>query len=112
LLVGAEPAVVIRVEAAERDHPALEAHALHDALGLTLLLTVELAVVVLVEALEHVLAAGAMPLLVLLMLVLLRLLRRRRRRSLCGSRRDEPSDEGEGENDSLHAVPTRRRAER
>jgi hypothetical protein len=91
---------MIGVEAAQRDHATLEAHPLDETLGLALLSTVELTVVVLVEALQDLLAPGAV----------LVLLRRRRAIPLGSGRRRETSDEGEGENDSLHALPTRRRA--
>ena len=87
---------MVRVEAAQRDHAALEPHPLDEALGLALLLTIELTVVVLIEALQDHLTAVALAAL----------------RALGGGRRRDASDEREGEKDSFHALPTRHRAER
>lgn len=88
LLLGAEPAVLVRVEAAERHHAALETHAHHELLGGALLAAGEAAVAVVIELLDQTLAHLAPG------------------SSLIGncSGRCAAEDERDGENDSLHVL--------
>jgi len=88
---------VIRVEATERHHAALVAHAHDELLGGALLAAGETAVVVLIEVLEEALPHGSLAMAGCT--------------AVGGRGRRHTRDESEGENDSLHALltPGRRR---
>lgn len=91
---------MVRVEALERHHAALEALAHDEALGGALLAAGEPTVTILVELLEETLAHLAA------LTVLATLIGGR------GGRQATDEREGEEDDDSLHALPTRRRDER